>query len=251
MELKQYWKIIRRKIWLIGLLVLISAAATGIYSHFFIVKQYTASTKLIVNQNQDLSVINGKLDLGTINSNIQLIKTYKEIIRSPRIMNLVAERYPELGLSSNQLIGRVGVTAVNESQVMSVFAIDTSYSRAANIVNAVADVFQKEIPTLMKVDNVSILNAVNPNDRALPVSPNANMNILISIILSLLIGVGFVLLLEYMDDTVKSEEEVRELLDIATLSQIPRVKGKGKHAGRKKGYQDYTLRGEKNVTIQA
>lgn len=249
MELKQYWAIVRNRLWMILLLMTVSAVATTVYSYTMIDQKYAASTKLIVNQNEEISVQNGKLDIGTINSNIQLIKTYKEIIATPRIMNLVVEQYPQLQLTSDELISKIGVSSVNETQVMSVFAIDSSYSRAANIVNAVATVFQNEIPKLMKVDNVNILNEADPNVNAAPIPANSNLNIIISIVLSFMIGLGLVFLLDYLDDTVKTEADIAEIVGLPVMASIPRTKGKDR--SKKSRDSNTSIGGEKNVTLNA
>lgn len=243
MELKQYWAIVRKRLWLVVLLVLISASAVTIHNQFFVEKQYYASTKLIVNQNQDLSVVNGKLDLGTINSNIQLIKTYKEIIRSPRIMKIVEEQYPELGLTANQLINRVGVSAVDDSQVMNVYSVDYSYPRAAHVVNAVAAVFQKEVPLLMKVDNITILNGADPEANVLPMTGGSSMAM--AVILALLAGIGLAFLLDYLDDTIKTESDIAGVLGLATFASVPKVKHSEKTAKKRS-----RIRSEPNVSFE-
>ncbi|MFC5649867.1 YveK family protein [Paenibacillus solisilvae] len=248
MELKQFWSIVRKNIWMILVFVIISGTVTGIYSYYFLDKKYEASTKLIVNQNMDTATLN-RIDINTINSNIQLVKTYKEIIKTPRIMSKVVAQFPDLKLTEDDLIRKVSVTSVNDTQVMSVTATDLSYRKATSIVNAVAQVFQKEIPTLMKVDNVNILNMANPNDKPAPVSPKPSLNIVISIILSLMVGLSSVFLIHYLDDTVKSETDVEQILGLPTLSLVPRMRKADKVSLKNKQTVTKPIRGEKNVTL--
>ncbi|KIL40152.1 lipopolysaccharide biosynthesis protein [Gordoniibacillus kamchatkensis] len=222
------WKIIAKRIWLVALLGVLGVSITAIITHYVIVPQYEASTKLIVNKSSDSANVD-KLDITTINSNIQLIKTYKEIIKTPRIMDLVVQQHPELNQTSEQLIKEITVNSVNDTQVMTVIARNKSYKQAANEVNVVSKVFQKEIPSLMKVDNVSILNEADPNDTPAPVSPKMAINIAVSLVLSLMVGIGLAFMLDYFDDTVKTEEEIAELLDLPTLSVIPLIKSQDVH----------------------
>ncbi|WP_341279570.1 Wzz/FepE/Etk N-terminal domain-containing protein [Paenibacillus sp. FSL H8-0537] len=250
MELKQYWHVVKKRIWLIAVLVCIAGVATGIYSYFFQQPEFEASTKLIVNQTGSQNDIIAKLDLSTINSNIQLVKTYKEIIRTPRVMDKVAQKHPELGLTAGELIERISVTSVNDTQVMSVTAKDSSYSRAANIANAVSEVFMQELPSLMQVDNVSILYEADHTLTPPPVSPKPTVNIAIAIALSMLVGIGFALLLDYLDDTIKTEEDIQAVLGLPTLSLIPKIRevDLGKH---KDNSIDQPMRGKNNVTFEA
>ncbi|MNC28356.1 Capsular polysaccharide type 8 biosynthesis protein cap8A [compost metagenome] len=186
-----------------------------------------------------------------INSDIQLIKTYKEIIMTPRIMNLVVEQYPQLQLTANELIHKIGVSSVNDTQVMSIYSIDSSYSRAANIVNAVSTVFQNEIPKLMKIDNVTILNAADPEANAQPISSNPNISILISLVLSFLTGLGLVFLLDYLDDAVRTEADIAEIIGFPAMAAIPRVRGRSKGKKKKDNTNNTSLRRGTDVTLNA
>ncbi len=224
MELKQYWIIVKRRLLLIALIIIVSCLSIGIYSYYFIKPQYSASAKLIVNQYKDSSSLLPSIDLGSINSTIGLIKTYKEIIRTPRIMKKVVEEYPELNVSYGELIGKVSVSSVNETQVMSVSVRDDSYEKAAKIANAVALVFQKMVPGLMKVDNVSVLDFTDPKENHGPVAPNPKLNIAVAFLLALMMGVGIAFLLDYLDDTIKTEEDIETLLGVPVLTSIPKFK---------------------------
>lgn len=224
MELKHYWFIVKRRLLLIALIILVSCLTIGIYSYKFIEPQYEASTKLIVNDYKDSSAPLTSMDVGSINSTIGLIKTYKEIIKTPRMMKKVIKEYPELAKTYGELLGKVSVSSATETQVMTVTVTDDSYEKAANIANAVAIVFQKSVPELMKVDNVSVLDQADPKEKHGPVAPNPNVNIAVAFILALMAGVGLAFLLDHLDDTVKSEEDIEILLGVPVLTSIPRIK---------------------------
>lgn len=207
---------------MIALIITASCLIIGIYSNYFIKPQYEASAKLIVNDFKGSSSLLPSIDVGSINSTIGLIKTYKEILRTPRMMKKVVKQYPDLGVTYGELIGKVSVSSVNETQVMSISVRDDSYAQAAKIANAIAIVFQKSVPELMKVDNVSVLDQADPKEHHGQVSPNPNMNIAVTFMLALMLGVGITFLLDYLDDTIKTEEDIEALLQVPVLSSIPK-----------------------------
>ncbi|WP_040951873.1 YveK family protein [Gorillibacterium massiliense] len=251
MELKQYWLIVKRRLLLIVLIMAVSCLSIGIYSYYFIKPQYAASAKVIVNQYKDSSALLSSIDVGAINSTIGLIKTYKEIIKTPRMMKLVVDEHPELKASYGELIGKVSVSSVNETQVMSITVRDDSYERAANIANAVALVFQKTIPELMKVDNISVLDTADPHELHGPIAPNPKLNILVAFILALLFGIGLSFLLDYLDDTIKTEEDVESALRVPVLTSIPRVRESDMTEKGNKNSFPASVRGKSNVSIDA
>jgi capsular polysaccharide biosynthesis protein len=141
-------------------------------------------------------------------------------------MNQVLSEHPEIGISSEELIEKVTVSSVNETQVMTVVVQDDSYDRAALIVNAVSKVFKSKVVEIMKVDNVTILNNAAMDSNPSPISPNLAMNVVISVILSLLFSVGIVFLIHHMDDTIRDEKEISKYLELPILATIKRVEKK-------------------------
>ena len=64
-------------------------------------------------------------------------------------------------------------------------------------------------------------------DRAIvpinPISPNKKLNLAIAFFLGLMISVGIVFLLEYLDSTIKTESDVEKYLDLPVLGVIPKM----------------------------
>jgi capsular polysaccharide biosynthesis protein len=226
-EIKQYIKVIKKRLWLILTFVLISTITTAFYSAYSYQPIYQASTKLIVNQTVELDQIgNEQIDFGAIGTNIALINTYKEIIKTPAIMDKVVQRYPDLNMSTEQLVSNIDVNGINGTQVMTIVARHYSYEKAATIVNAISEVFKTEIPKIMKVNNVAILNEAKLLNNPRPVNQKSNQYIMLSLIASFVIGAGIALLLDTMDDTIKNEEDIRLLFEVPTLAVISKVKEK-------------------------
>lgn len=233
MELKEYAKIITKKWWLILGIVIIVVAITGIKNYLFTTPIYSANAKLIVNQSSSEGT-NAAPSVGTVQTSIYLINSYKEIIKSAAIMNKVVEQFPDLGASAVKISSGISVTSANNSQVMNLTYQDQSYEKAANIVNAVSKVFQEQIPLIMKIDNITILTEADTTANPYPINLNPIMNIFISLIVSLILSIGLVLLLEYLDDTLKTESELMEILDIPVLAVVGKISKEDLKAARKK-----------------
>jgi capsular exopolysaccharide synthesis family protein len=70
-------------------------------------------------------------------------------------------------------------------------------------------------------NNISVTEIAIPPDR--PVSPSRLTTVLAALFLSTLFGAGLALFLEYLDDTVRSTEEVESLLQLPALAAIPTI----------------------------
>jgi succinoglycan biosynthesis transport protein ExoP len=85
---------------------------------------------------------------------------------------------------------------------------------------------ENDVIMASKPNNISVVDyAITPDG---PVGPNRTRTVFIAVFLSLGLGIGFALLLEYLDDTVHSTEEVERLLHLPALAVIPSALGNGK-----------------------
>jgi len=72
-------------------------------------------------------------------------------------------------------------------------------------------------------NTVSIVDRADPPGG--PYKPNLMLNLLIGLALGLAAGLGAALALEFLNDTIKTPEDVREKLQLPSLGVIPRKKG--------------------------
>ena len=55
--------------------------------------------------------------------------------------------------------------------------------------------------------------------------PKTKVNVAIALVLGLMVSAGLAFLLEYLDDSVRSEEDVKRVFDLALLTVIPTIPG--------------------------
>jgi capsular polysaccharide biosynthesis protein len=215
-SLKELFETLKKRLLLIFLITITAVLVSGVVSYFFLTPVYQASTQILVNQQKgDQSVYSPS----EVQTNLQLINTYNVIIKSPAILDKVAEEL-KLGLTVQDLNGKITVGSEKDSQVVNVSVQDTDPNLAAKIANKTAEVFQTEIVKIMNVDNVSILAKATVMDNQSPIKPKPLLNIAIALVVGLMAGVGIAFLLEYLDNTVKNEQEVERLLGLPVLGVI-------------------------------
>ncbi|WP_457551276.1 GumC family protein [Desulfobacula sp.] len=64
-----------------------------------------------------------------------------------------------------------------------------------------------------------------------PVSPNKKRNLLLSIVLGLFCGAGLAFFLEYLDQTIRTEEDIQKHFDLLVLSVIPKADKSSTYGG--------------------
>lgn len=237
-SLKELFDTIKKRLTLIISITLIAMIVSGIVSYFIITPEYKSSTQILVNQAKDDS--SAAINTGEVQANVQLISTYSVILKSAAILNIVKEEL-NLDMSVSKLNSKITVESAQGSQVMTVSVTDSDPTVALQIANKTAEVFEKEIKNIMSIDNVTVLPLAEDQENQSPVSPNPPLNIAIAAVVGLLIGVGLAFLLEYLDNTVKTEQDIEKLLELPVLGAITTIdenveaKMRGTQKGRSRG----------------
>ncbi|GAA0367761.1 YveK family protein [Bacillus horti] len=224
---------------LIVLVVLLAVIASALLSYFVLTPQYEASTEILVNQ----APTEGQVNQGDIRTNIDLINTYSVIIKSPRILDIVLAEN-QFNLSYRQLHDRIEVNSVQNSQVMSVAVTDTDYTRAASLVNAIASTFQREVVSLMNIDNVHIMAEAKADMNPAPVRPSPVLNIAIAFVIGTMLAIGLAFLLDYLDNSIKTEQDVEKYLDLPVIGTIAVIEEMEQGQAKKKPSKQAQLGGE-------
>lgn len=237
-SLKELFDTIKKRLTLIISITLIAMIVSGIVSYFIITPEYKSSTQILVNQAKADS--SAALNTGEVQANVQLISTYSVILKSAAILNIVKEEL-NLDMSVSTLNSKITVENAQNSQVMTVSVTDSDPTVALQIVNKTAEVFEKEIKNIMTIDNVKVLPLAEDQENQAPISPNPPLNIAIAAVVGLMIGVGLAFLLEYLDNTVKNEQDIEKLLELPVLGAITTIdenveaKMRGTQKGRGRG----------------
>ncbi len=219
-SLKEIFEVIKKRIVLIVAIVCAAAVIAAVVSYFVLTPVYAGSTKFIVNQGKQDETAN--YSVNDVRYNVELINTYNDIIKSTAISQEVVETL-NLDVQADKLADRIEVSSGNDSQVVTVRVEDESPVTAANIANTTVEIFQERLPDIMNVDNVTILTAAELGENPTPVKPNKKLNIAIAVVLGGMVGVGIAFMLEYLDNTIRTEEDIDRHLQLPVLGTISTI----------------------------
>lgn len=217
-NLIEFIRILSKRWKTILLITLIAPLISGVITYFVLTPIYQGTTQILVNQKNS----ENQIDLSQLRDNVELINTYRVIIKSPAILGKVIEK---LDLSQNveQLNQRITINSQDNSQVFSLTVEDTNPSRAVEIANSVSETFQQEIQEIMNVNNVSILAEAEYKENSSPIKPNLLFNLAIAVVIGFMTGIGTALLLQLFDNTLKDEQAVMSHLGLPVLGSIQKI----------------------------
>ncbi|MEJ2866227.1 polysaccharide biosynthesis tyrosine autokinase [Actinomycetospora sp. OC33-EN08] len=214
--LRRYWMWVAVPV-VLGALVSALATVTT-------VPQYTATAVLYVSAQNSNDTTTSAYQ-GSLLSE-QKVDSYEELLRSRTVAEDVIRR-TGVPYTSDELLGKLTVGSELRSVVLQASVRDEDPVLAANLANAYGDAFAAlianiERPATPGLPASVVVRTVDPAVvPAAPSAPDWVLNLIFGAGIGLLVGIGGVLFRQHTDTSVRSSQELSELLDLPTIGSIP------------------------------
>lgn len=221
-----YIRVIKRWWWLLVLLTALGAAVGYVLSQ---TQMYEAVTTLIVAAGPPSSNVADRLIPDQRNS---LVKTYRELLLKRPVLEAVIATLA-LQTSPEDLVKRLRISEVRDTQILVLSAQDPDPQQAAKIANATVVAFNAQVGSLLANPyaagrgGLNVVEAASPPRE--PNGPGPLRNIPIAAIVGLLLAGGIVFALEYFDTRVRVEDDVVQLTGLPTIVEIDALAGRHPH----------------------
>ena len=240
MRPEEYLRIILRRWWLVPIIAIVAAV---------VAYGYTARQPSVYSSSTVLAVTAEPLDQQNDIAAKNRLAPLKPIIASGEVASRAARR-PELqpyGLDAGTILGKLAVAHSPDTNTIQIAASDSDPRRAAAIVNAVAAAFigyinednarlqqlfprftQNGTPIVLPDGslapiirlNIAQLGMAGPASQ--PSAPRPKLNAAAGAILGVALALVIAFALEYLDDTLRTPEEVRRHLGLTVLGGVPK-----------------------------
>lgn len=220
LELWELFTIIFRRKWMI-LIVTIAVIALGVlYSMYLVEPQYKSSTTLMVNSSKGLDPtdFDPSVEIRSIELSQRLVVTYIEIVKSRGVLSQVSEELG-LGYSYTDMLSMVTVSQVDMTEFLKIEVIDNDPVRAQQIAERISSAFVAEVTRILKVDNVEIVDP--PIIQFGAINDRSIMNIAISFVAGLMIGLFITFFMEYNNRSITTGSDVEKYMGMNLIGSIP------------------------------
>ena len=217
-DLREYFFILKKKMWLIALSAIVCGLISGLISFFVLQPVYEANTSLIVNKEteNEMTQMSTSDDLNFVQ---KLALTYGEIIKSRTVITSTINKL-NLDMTYEELSQSVSVTNVDSTQIIKISVQHTSPTIAAKICNTIPEIFSTEAQRVVKASGVEVIDkAIIPEN---PIKPNKTMNIAIAMVLGVMGSVFIIFLLEALNTKVKEPKDIEDKLGIPVFGVVPK-----------------------------
>ena len=214
-SISEIFEALKKRWILIVSITLVTTLISGVLSFFVIKPTYETSTKVFIGKEE--SNIEG-YNTNDIQMYQKLLQTYAETIKTNEVIE-AAIKNTNTNLTVEEVKKSLTVTPISDTQILQIKYQNKNPQVAKKILGNITDEFIILAKELVPNGNVRVIEAVQLPEN--PVAPNKKMNIAIAFLLGLMVSVGVVFLLEYLDNTFKSKENLEKELDIPVIGLIP------------------------------
>ncbi len=259
MELRTYWTIIWRRIWLVALIVIVVALFAG-YQYYHLrktpgaLKAYSSNITLQIGlQGTQTNNTNNAENIDVVSENLADSLATGPILTSHEFdtdisnqigqdMAEIVERYgnnPDLGDWQNA--GAIG-SALNAVRVHSLVTVTTTWTSipgAWAIANAVGEVSVAKIGTYLAGDSAQppasayIVSSATDPATVPGTSANKVTLLILLVLVALIIGIALAFLLDYLDDRIRTKDEVTHLLELPIFAEVPHAPTPGRSVAKR------------------
>jgi capsular polysaccharide biosynthesis protein len=219
MELKRFASIVIKRLWIVILLPLLFGSSAAYVSFYMLSPLYESSTTLYVNNSTSINNPGIPVDYTGLLAADYLVKDYRELVKSRVVTDAVIKDMKLKKMDPQTLAALISVNSKNETRIIEISVQNQDPKLAMNIANNVSAVFMEKVKELMKVENVNIVDAAQLP--ASPIEPSPFRNITIAAFLGIAIALGIIFMVEYLDNTIKTPEDIEKYIGITVLGTIP------------------------------
>lgn len=219
-SLKDIFRVLKKNMIFIILMVLIFSACAFFVTKFFITKKYTSNISLYVDTNYSSTDIynSGSNDLNSYNYAQKLVATYIKMLNTKTFYSKVAEKLDNK-YTASEIEGMVSFKSDEETEIFQASIVSISPSEAKYIADAVSEV----APTVIShLNNNATLKIVDEADIPQTYSsPSMTKNILVAFMAGLVFALIIAFLRDYFDVKIKYDSDMTTLEGVPVLTAIP------------------------------
>ena len=217
-----------KKLWLIIAVAVVCACGMAGYTRFRIEPTYTSTSTMLVLTKETTLTSLADLQLGS-----QLTKDYTVLITSRPVLDQVIENL-DLKMNYKQLKSKVSIDNPEDTRILTVSVTTNNAKQAKAIVDELAAVSSAFIGDKMEVTPPKIIE--EGEDNGTKTGPNLTKNTMVGFLAGALLVCVIIVVLELLNDSIQTEEDIERYLAIPTLAVVPdKTETQKKEKKEKKG----------------
>lgn len=206
-------ELLKKKIWII-LVITLCASLLGFYKSSFMSVSYMASVKVFVGKGNNLM---DYYSPGEIEYYTEFMNAFSEIVRLDDFLTKTLEKHNIDKLPSEVKNG-LGFSASPNTPIFTITFRCNDSNDASVILNAVCEEFNEQAKKIFPDRKPQIIDSV----KVTSIYPNKKRIIKIYFAAGFIFSMAVVLVIDYLDDKIRTKSKLQKLLPIPVIGEIPK-----------------------------
>lgn len=211
-DFEELWYLFKRRFWII-IVISVLMTSLALYKVSKLKPSYSASAKVFMGNSNDMLDIYSQDELSYYS---QFITIFSEISKIDGFLDDTLKKN-KISKTSDQVKYAISYSVSTTAPIFTLNYTSSSTNEMEDILNAVCEKFEYEIKEIDSRVKVKILEEPTTYSSL----PNKAKVILVAFAAGIIISIGIILFLDYIDDTIGKREELEKILPVPVLGDIP------------------------------
>lgn len=212
-DIEEIFYLFKKKIWILVIITIITTGL-GVYKASKMVNQYQGSMKVFVGKSENLLDYYPEKEIQYYS---EFMNIFNEIIRVDDFLNDTLEKN-NINKTAAEVKGGIGISASEKSPIFTITYTSLSDDNLKEVLTAVSNEFSEYIQRIVPETNPKVIDEV----RIFPITPNKKKLVIVAFAVGIIISIGIIFVLDYLDDTIKNKDRLEEILPIPVIGEVPK-----------------------------
>jgi capsular polysaccharide biosynthesis protein len=208
-NLRELIQMLRRRFALIISSTFIIFLLSCIIVYFFLGPNYEYSKQILV----------GPLEGDNSNTNVQLISSYIDFVKSPTVLELVKKDLQLKKESINDLAAQISIENRQNSQIVTIVVKDKDPKLVKQKTNKLAKSSIDEMEKFIGDRNIQVLDEGDIGGPKFNITTPV-VSLLMSILIGIFLGICLAILRDQFDDSIQKQSDIEDILEMPILGSI-------------------------------
>ena len=211
-DFEELWYLFKRKFWII---IVITAVTTSLalYKVSKLQPSYSANAKVFMGNSNDMLDIYSQEELSYYS---QFITIFSEISRIDGFLDDTLKKN-KIDKTSLEVASSLSFSSSENTPIVNIYYSSYTDEQMEETLNAVCDELIDTVKEIMPGTNPTVLSEA----RVATIYPNKTKLPMIAFAAGIIISIGLILVLDYLDSRIMSKKQLEKIIPVAVLGSIP------------------------------